>query len=204
MTRSIFSPDRPAATLALAAAAILVAGPAGAADRREAVFAGGCYWTMEHDMEPLPGVMNVIAGFVPFTAADTPAGLPAKAPRAYEAVKVAYDASKITYAQLTARYLRLTDPTDSGGAFCDRGPNYRPVIFYGDESERAAAQAAIAAAQPMVRKKILTAVLPRREFRAAPTDQQDWARKNPDRYGRYREGCGKDRVLAAIWTTPGA
>jgi peptide-methionine (S)-S-oxide reductase len=204
MPRSISLPNRAAATLALAAAALLACGPAGAADRREAVFAGGCYWTLEHDMEPIPGVMNVTAGFVPFGPADTPAGLSARTPRAYEAVKVAYDASKISYARLVARYLRLTDPTDSGGAFCDRGPNYRPAIFYGDETERAAAQAALVAAQPMVRKKIVTTVLPKREFHAAPADQQDWARKNPARYARYRTGCGKDRVLAVIWTTPGA
>ena len=193
---------RVGAAVIAAAALAATAGPAAAGERRTAVFAGGCYWSLERDMEPIPGVLSVTAGFHPFAEGEAAGGH--KGPRAYEAVKVAYDPAKISYAQLTAKYLRLTDPTDSGGAFCDRGPHYRPAILYGDESQRVAAQAALAAAQPMVRRKIVTAVLPFRDFRAAPTDEQDWARKNPARYATYRAGCGKDRVLKIIWITPPA
>jgi peptide-methionine (S)-S-oxide reductase len=193
---------RAALAVLMACGGAAAASPAAALQTRTAVYAGGCYWTLEHDMEPIAGVVSVVAGFAPFRPGEAPAASNRKAPQAFEAVKVTYDPAKISYAQLTARYLRLTDPTDSGGAFCDRGPNYRPAIFYGDESEKAAARAAIAAAQPMVRKPIVTAVLPARDFRAAPTDQQDWARKNPARYANYRAGCGKDRVLKIIWITP--
>lgn len=169
-----------------------------AGQTRTAVFAGGCYWSMEHDMKPVPGVTQVTSGFVPYPA-DAPADPGVRNPRHYEAVRVSYDPSKISYPALVARYLRMTDPTDAGGQFCDRGPSYRTAIFTSDASEAQAAQNAIAAAQPIVRKPIVTRVLPFQAFHPAPMDQQDWARKNFAKYAIYRQGCGKDRVVQAVW-----
>jgi peptide-methionine (S)-S-oxide reductase len=163
---------------------------------KTAVYAGGCFWTMEHDMEAIPGVVDVVSGYEggarPNPTYDNHEGY-------LEAVKVTYDPGKITYGQLTARYLRLTDPTDAGGAFCDRGASYGPAIFAGDAAERAAAVAAIKAAQPYVKGKIVTAVRNASPFFKAEGYHQDFAKKNPVRYGAYRIGCGKDRAIKAIW-----
>ena len=188
--------SRPLAALAVTAA--LVSGAAFAAQTRTAVFAGGCYWSMEHDIQAVPGVVNVTSGFVPY-GADAPADPGVRGVRHYESVKVVYDPSRISYADLVARYLRMTDPTDAGGQFCDRGPSYRTAIFTSDPAEAQAARAAIAAAQPMVRKPIVTRVLAFNGFHAAPADQQDWARKNAVKYRIYRQGCGKDRIVQAVW-----
>jgi peptide-methionine (S)-S-oxide reductase len=177
---------------------VLAAVGAYAGSNRTAVFAGGCYWSMEHDIKRVAGVTSVTSGFVPY-AADAPADPGVRGPRHYEAVRVTYDPSKISYPQLVASYLRMTDPTDSGGQFCDRGPSYRPAIFTSDAGEVQAARAAIAAAQPIVRKPIVTRVLAFPGFRAAPADQQDWSRKNYAKYTLYRQGCGKDRVVQAVW-----
>jgi peptide-methionine (S)-S-oxide reductase len=176
----------------------LAAGAAFAGQTRTAIFAGGCYWSMEHDIKAVKGVVHVTSGFVPY-AANAPADPGVRAPRHYESVKVEYDPTRISYAALVARYLRMTDPTDAGGQFCDRGPAYRTAIFTSDPAETQAARAAIAAAQPIVRKPIVTRVLPFNGFHAAPADQQDWARKNFARYSLYRQGCGKDRIVAAVW-----
>jgi peptide-methionine (S)-S-oxide reductase len=184
--------------LAIAVASALAAGTAFAGQTRTAIFAGGCYWSMEHDIKAVPGVTRVTSGFVPY-AADAPADPGVKGARHYESVRVSYDPSRITYPQLVARYLRMTDPTDAGGQFCDRGPSYRTAIFTSDPAEAQAARAAIAAAQPVVRKPIVTRVLPANGFHAAPADQQDWARKNFAKYNIYRQGCGKDRIVKAVW-----
>jgi peptide-methionine (S)-S-oxide reductase len=191
MSRHLFIAS--AAVLAGLAGAVAFAG-----QTRTAVFAGGCYWSMEHDIKSVPGVVRVTSGFVPY-AADAPADPGVRGPRHYESVRVAYDPARISYADLVARYLRLTEPTDAGGQFCDRGPAFRTAVFTSDPAEAQAARAAIAAAQPVVRKPIVTRVLAFNGFHAAPADQQDWARKNAVRYKLYRQGCGKDRIVAAVW-----
>ena len=45
-------------------AALLLAGAASAQPKLEtAVFAGGCFWTMEHGLEVIPGVVRAVSGY---------------------------------------------------------------------------------------------------------------------------------------------
>jgi peptide-methionine (S)-S-oxide reductase len=180
---------------------LLAAAPALTANRfPTAIFAGGCFWSMQHDMDPIPGIVATTAGF---TGGHLPnptyRDVVTETTGHYESVVVTYDPKKITYPQLVAKYLRITDPTDSGGAFCDRGPSYRPAIFVANPAERAAAEQAIATAQPLLKRKIVTQILPRAAFYPAEDYHQHYAKKNPIAYGEYREGCGKDRVIKALW-----
>ena len=57
-----------------------------------------------------------------------------------EAVQVYYDPQKITYEQLLNYFWRHIDPTDGGGQFIDRGPQYRSAIFYQDDEQRQIAE----------------------------------------------------------------
>lgn len=181
--------------------ALLAAAPAiSAARTATAVFAGGCFWSMQHDMEHMPGVVSTEVGYTGGHLANpTYQDVTTETTGHYESIKVTYDPTKLTYAQLVAKYLRITDPTDPGGAFCDRGPSYRPAIFVADAAQRQAAEAAIAQAQPHLKKKIVTAVLPLGPFYPAEDYHQHYADKNPLYYANYREGCGKDRVVRAVW-----
>ena len=177
-------------------ASTTVVAKAATANLRTASYAGGCFWTMEHDMEPIPGVVDVVSGY---EGGKRPNPSYGNHEGYLETVRVTYDPRRISYAQLTARYLRLTDPTDSGGAFCDRGASYAPAIFVADAGQRAAAQAAIRTAQPHVKRPIVTRVLPASTFYKAEGYHQDYARKNAVRYRIYRAGCGKDRAIKAVW-----
>jgi len=180
---------------------LLAAAPALTAGRlATAVFAGGCFWSMQHDMEPIPGVVATVVGYTGGHLANpTYADVVTETTGHYESIKVTYDPARITYPQLVAKYLRTTNPTDGGGAFCDRGASYRPAIFVADAAQRAAAEQQIAAAQPLLRRKIVTQVLQLGPFYPAEGYHQDYAKKNPGAYGEYREGCGKDRVLKEVW-----
>ena len=96
----------------------------------QAIFAGGCFWCMEHDMKAIPGVTAVMSGYTGGTLANPRyEDVVTETTGHYESVRVTYDANKITYAQLLDRYWPLVDPTDDGGQFCDRGPSYRPAVF---------------------------------------------------------------------------
>ena len=180
---------------------LLAAAPAFTAARlATAVFAGGCFWSMQHDMDPIPGVVSTVVGYTGGHLANPKYDdVVTETTGHYESIKVTYDPAKITYPQLVAKYLRTTDPTDGGGAFCDRGASYRPAIFVADPAQRAAAEQQIAAAQPHLKKKIATQVLQLGPFYPAEGYHQEYAKKNPIAYGAYREGCGKDRVLKAVW-----
>ena len=184
------------AKIAAAMAALLTTTSAMAAPLKTAVFAGGCFWSMEHDMRPIPGVSTVVVGYAGGSAPNPSY----QNHKGYlEAVRVTYDPARISYGQLVARYLRVTDPTDAGGAACDRGPTYAPAIFVASPQERQEALAAIAQAQPQVNGRIITPVLPAGRFYMGEAYHQHYAQKNPVAYNLYRVGCGKDARLKAVW-----
>jgi peptide-methionine (S)-S-oxide reductase len=180
--------------------ATLAAQSAGAAALKTAVFAGGCFWSMQHGMEAIPGVVKVVAGY---TGGHVPhptyQDVTTETTGHYESVQVTYDPAKITYAQLVNRYFHLTDPTDGGGQFCDHGPSYRPAIFVADGTEQAAAQTVKTQVAAQLHKPVATTILTAAPFWPAEHYHQDYATKNPEAYMAYRIGCGRDASLKAVW-----
>ncbi|MGD9816256.1 MAG: peptide-methionine (S)-S-oxide reductase MsrA [Hyphomonadaceae bacterium] len=164
----------------------------------EAVFAGGCFWCMEHDMQAVPGVIDVTSGY---TGGRNANPTYENHPGHYEAVRVQFDPTRISYRQLIDRYWRLTDPTDAGGQFCDRGSSYRPAVFV-TPAQRADAEASRAAliASGRVNGQVITPILPLGPFYEAEEYHRDYARRNPLRYSAYRAGCGRDARLREVWT----
>lgn len=185
----------------LAAFALFALAPAASAQQRqniqEAVFAGGCFWCMEHDMGAIPGVISVMSGY---TGGRSRNPTYQNHEGHYEAVRVRFDANRISYAQLLERYWPLTDPTDLGGQFCDRSASYRPAIFVTPE-QRPLAEASRARLieSRRVNGEVRTPILPLGHFTEAEEYHRDYARRNPGRYQRYRQGCGRDARLREVW-----
>jgi peptide-methionine (S)-S-oxide reductase len=181
----------------------LVASPAlDAAERLEtAVFAGGCFWTMQHGLEAVPGVVDTVAGYSGGTEPNpTYETVSSETTHYLESVKVTFDPAKISYRQLADRYWRMIDPTDAGGQVCDQGPSYHSAIFVASPEQEKAAEASKAAIDNGPRKgKIATVIRPAMTFYPAEGYHQHYADKNPVAYGAYRIGCGRDRRLAVIW-----
>jgi peptide-methionine (S)-S-oxide reductase len=167
------------------------------AGQQEAVFAGGCFWCMEHDMGAIPGVTSVMSGY---TGGRNANPTYENHPGHFEAVRVRFDPSVITYRQLVDRYWQFTDPTDSGGQFCDRGSSYRPAIFV-TPAQRADAEASKAAviASGRVNGQVITPILDLGPFTEAEEYHRDYARRNPAHYAAYRTGCGRDARLKSLW-----
>nr|WP_156467293.1 peptide-methionine (S)-S-oxide reductase MsrA [Phenylobacterium sp. CCH9-H3] len=182
---------------ALAATSVLMTGaPASAAATKTAVFAGGCFWSVEKFFEATPGVTKAVSGYSGGTSTN-----PTYENHAghMEAVKVTYDPARITYAQLVDRFYHNIDPTDPNGQICDRGPSYRTAIFAGSAEERAVAEAARAKYAKELGAKITVTTRNAAPFYNAEAYHQDFAKKNPGHYERYRIGCGRDRALKAVW-----
>ncbi len=186
-----------------AALSLAVAGSAVAQSRYEtAVFAGGCFWSMEHDMEPIPGVVSVVVGYSGGRAPNPTYEQVSSETTGYlESVKVTYDPQKISYAGLVQRYWHVIDPTDDGGAFCDRGSSYHSAIFVASPEQRRIAETSESALKqgPLKGKPIATQIRDAMPFWPAETYHQHYPQKNPIQYAEYRLGCGKDRRLHDVW-----
>jgi peptide-methionine (S)-S-oxide reductase len=165
-----------------------------------AVFAGGCFWSAESDIEHVAGVIDAVSGFTGGRVANPSYELVTTGATGHvEAVRVTYDPARITYAALVRRFLRTIDPTDAGGQFCDRGPNYRTAIFVASPAQRLAAEAALAEANRILHGRVVTPVRAAAPFYPAEAYHQDYARRNSLSYGLYRRGCGRDARLREVW-----
>lgn len=171
------------------------AAPAAAA-LKTAVFAGGCFWSAEHDIEHTPGVVKVEVGY----AGGARLNPSYEDHEGYlESIRVTYDPAKISYAKLTDAFFHHIDPTDPGGQICDRGPTYRTAVFATDPAERQAAEGVKAEVAKQLHKPIATEIRPAARFWMGEGYHQDYARKNPAAYMAYRIGCGRDAALRAVW-----
>lgn len=184
----------------LAALALLIAAPAFAQPRTEtAVLAGGCFWCVETDMEKIPGVISVVSGYSGGrTRNPTYQDVITETTGHREVVRVTFDPARISYGALLDRYWRTVDPTDAGGQFCDRGESYTTAVF-ATPAQRAEALASRERAQRALGQRIVTPVLPAAPFWEAEAYHQDYAKKNPLRYRLYRQGCGRDARVRALW-----
>lgn len=169
---------------------------------RKATFAGGCFWCVESDFEKVDGVVEVLSGY---TGGDlenpTYEQVSSGSTDHLEAVQVVYDPGKISYTELLDVFWRHVDPTDAGGQFVDRGPQYRTAIFYETEAERQQAEASRAALDRSGRfaRPLVTEIRRLDRFYAAEAYHQDYYKKNPGRYGCYRSGSGRDQFIRKVW-----
>ena len=187
---------------ALASLPALAAPPAKAPTATAtAVFAGGCFWCMEHDMQGVPGVIKVESGYTGGHLKNPSyKDVTSETSGHYEAVRVTYDTAKLDYGFLLYRYWKLVDPTDAGGQFCDRGESYRTAVFVSNPAQRALAEKSRAeAAKRLKTGKMITPVLDLKTFWPAEAYHRDYAKRNALNYQAYRIGCGRDARLKKVW-----
>jgi len=165
-----------------------------------AIFAGGCFWSAETDIEHVPGVIEAVSGYTGGRVINPSYEQVSGGGTGHvEAVLVSFDPARISYGQLVRRFLRTIDPTDAGGQFCDRGDNYRTAIFAMNPAQEREAQAARAEADRILHGRVVTPIRRSGPFYRAETYHQDYARRNPVSYGLYRRGCGRDARLREVW-----
>jgi peptide-methionine (S)-S-oxide reductase len=166
-----------------------------------AIFAGGCFWSVEADFEKLPGILAAESGYTGGkTVNPTYRQVVAGGTGHAEAVRVTYDPDRISYAALLDHFWRHIDPSAKDAQFCDYGPQYRTAIFFQNEEQRTAAEATKAALEKSGRfYRVHTQIVPAARFYPAEAYHQDYARKNPSKYRYYKIGCKRDQRLARIW-----
>ncbi|HKT60196.1 MAG TPA: peptide-methionine (S)-S-oxide reductase MsrA [Gemmatimonadales bacterium] len=206
-SRSVTHRSRIAALTALVLASGVALGFRAPPAPRTALFAGGCFWSMQKAFDGIPGVTRVTAGYAGGslenpTYEQVETGQTGHA----ESVQVTYRPDRISYDSLLLIYWHHIDPTTPNQAFCDRGPQYRSIIFYGDEEQKREAEASKAALDRSgrFRTPVVTAIQPVSPFYAAEEYHQQFYKKNPERYEAYRIGCRRDARLKELWGDLGA
>jgi len=167
----------------------------------KAILAGGCFWCMESDFEKLDGVSDVISGFTGGMTKNPTYNGDHKGH--YEAVKITYDANKISFQELLDYYWVNIDPFDANGQFCDKGMSYLSVIFVGNENERTIAeQSRKIIVEKFSDLKVVTPILNASTFypiKGKESYHQNFYKHSSVRYKLYRWKCGRDSRLKEIW-----
>ena len=179
---------------------LLIASPLQAfAESEEAIFAGGCFWCLEHDLEKLDGVVSAESGY---SGGDLINPTYQDHSGHQEVVKVNFDSDIISYKDLLKQYWVNIDPFDNNGQFCDRGDSYKPVIFTSNQEQKRDAkesQETISVGLNIPLEQLKVDIVESKVFWLAENYHQDFAVKNPLKYNFYRSSCGRDNRLKKVW-----
>ncbi|HTQ72626.1 MAG TPA: peptide-methionine (S)-S-oxide reductase MsrA [Acidocella sp.] len=144
-----------------------------------AILAGGCFWCLEAAYDELDGVLKVQSGYAGGDAAHPSYKQVCTGATGHaEVVKVDYDPSVISYADLLRVFFTIHDPTTLNRQGNDIGTQYRSAIFYATPEQQAAAEAAIVEFTP-VWGKIVTEIAPLTQFWPAEAEHEDYFVRNP-------------------------
>ncbi|MGE8077788.1 peptide-methionine (S)-S-oxide reductase MsrA [Peribacillus loiseleuriae] len=168
----------------------------------KATFAGGCFWCMVKPFDEQPGIESVLSGYTGGNKENpTYKEVCSETTGHYEAVQITYDPNVFPYERLVELFWQQIDPTDAGGQFYDRGGSYQTAIFYHTDEQKQMAQDSKETLQNSGRfnRPIVTPILPAKRFYPAEEYHQDYYKKNPAHYNRYRIGSGRQTFIEQNW-----
>jgi peptide methionine sulfoxide reductase msrA/msrB len=139
-----------------------------------AVFAGGCFWGVEYYLQQATGVIRAVSGYTGGqTENPTYEQVCKKRTGHVEAVEVLFDPRLTSYEALAKLFFEIHDPTQDDGQGPDIGDQYKSVVFYRDEKQKAVAEKLI---KQLSDKglKVATRVEPAAKFWRAETYHQNY------------------------------
>jgi peptide-methionine (S)-S-oxide reductase len=145
------------------------------------VLGGGCFWCLEASYRLLPGVTQVTSGYAGGQV-DNPtykqvcAGTTGHA----EVVKIDFDSSKVSLAEVLDLFWVMHDPTQLNRQGNDIGTQYRSVIFFADDAQKKAGEDAIAGVRKEWDDPVVTELAPLTKFWPAEDYHQEYFKNNPD------------------------
>jgi peptide-methionine (S)-S-oxide reductase len=143
---------------------------------------GGCFWCVDAVFTNIKGVEQVLSGYsggrdANPTYEDVCTGTTGHA----EVAQITFDPSVVSLHDLLNIFFTLHDPTTKDRQGNDVGTQYRSIILYRDEAQKAAAEEAIREidASGAWDAKAVTEVQPFKAFYPAEDYHQDYYRKHP-------------------------
>ena len=153
--------------------------------KETALLAGGCFWGVQDLIRKLPGVITSEVGYTGGIT-ENPTYTQVKTGSTFhaEAVRIEFDASKVTYEKILDLFFRLHDPTTKNQQGNDLGTQYRSSIFYLNDAQKKIAEEKIKSvdASKKWKRPVVTEVVPAKPFYRAEEDHQDYLVKHPNGY----------------------
>jgi peptide methionine sulfoxide reductase msrA/msrB len=147
---------------------------------RKAIFAGGCFWGVEDKFRQIKGVISTRVGYSGGqTVRPTYQQVCSETTGHAEAIEIIYDPSEICYAELLEFFFSFHDPTQINRQGVDIGTQYRSVVFYHNETQKAAVEQMIKKldASGKYKEPIATQVVPVSDFYEAEDYHQQYHEK---------------------------
>jgi peptide-methionine (S)-S-oxide reductase len=145
-----------------------------------ATLGGGCFWCLEGCFELLPGVKSVTNGYAGgATEHPTYQQVCSGTTGHAEVVQIEFDPAAISYEKLLETFWQIHDPTTLNRQGHDVGSQYRSIILYHNESQKAAAEKSMKEAQKDLSRPIVTQIEPLKKFWPAEAYHQDYFRNHP-------------------------
>lgn len=148
---------------------------------KTAIFAGGCFWGLEELFRSIHGIVSTETGYI---GGNNENPTYENHPGHAEALKIEYDAEKISYKNLLDYFFCVHNPTTLNQQGNDKGTSYRSAIFYATEEERREAEAFIEIVNASERwdNPVVTTLEPQGQFWPAEDYHQKYLMKNPNGY----------------------
>ena len=157
-----------------------------------AYFAGGCFWCITPTFREWKGVSQVVSGYSGGLEENpTYEAVKQQLTSHRETIRIDYDPEVVSFETLLEIFLGGVDPFDAGGQFIDRGHSYTLAIYWLDEAQKAAAEAAIRALEQDAGKPVFIAIEPFRNFYTAEEYHQNYDLKNPEAFRKELEESGR-------------
>jgi peptide-methionine (S)-S-oxide reductase len=151
---------------------------------KRATFGAGCFWGVEAAFRQLDGVTQTRVGYAGGELEDpTYKDVCSHKTGHAEVVEVTYEDGEISYEDLLNVFWRKHNPTHRNRQGWDIGDQYRSVVFFHDEEQRAAAERSKEGEQSAYRKSIVTQIEPAPTFYEAEDYHQQYLEK------RGRSSC---------------
>ena len=150
-----------------------------------AIFAAGCFWGVEEYFSRVKGVIKSESGYTGGTRKNPTYEEVCTGKTGHaESVRITFDPNVVSYERLLKHFWEIHDPTSLNKQGNDVGTQYRSAIFYTSPEQEKTAKASLEklAKSGKYYRKIVTEILPEKEFYLAEEYHQDYLKKNPHGY----------------------
>lgn len=109
---------------------------------------GGCFWCVEAVFQQFKGVEKVVSGYAGGSEENPTYESVSEGTSGHaEVIQISFDPSVITAEKLLIIFFHSHDPTTKNQQGADKGPQYRSIILYGSDEQKALSEKVMAEIQ---------------------------------------------------------
>jgi peptide-methionine (S)-S-oxide reductase len=146
------------------------------------ILGGGCFWCLEAVYDGLKGVQSVESGYMGGAKADPTYDEVCGGNTGHaEVARVSFDPQVVSLREILEVFFVIHDPTTLNSQGNDVGSQYRSVIFYTAEAQRAVAAKVMAelGGAGLWKSPLVTELSPAVKFYVAEDYHQEYFARNP-------------------------